>query len=136
MNFCVQKFVIFILQMKREDNRLKKIVILSFSVVYLFIALTYVGFLPNYTSHASRHDHAFTAIYGIKDNYVPMQKFFKATPPGKKDQSNGLLLVVLTAICLAPLFVIRQVFVMPRGELSAYAVLHRHTYLQYRSLRI
>ncbi|MGN6641100.1 MAG: hypothetical protein ACTHJ8_19465 [Mucilaginibacter sp.] len=128
--------------MKADHNMTKKVLSASLLIVYFFIALTYIQFLPNYTArrlnNVIHHTSRLTAgAYGNgSSSHAILQKFFKSTPENKRnltaDFSQVAILIgsAITAAFIACRLILVQVYN------PVYAVTRKHVYLQYRSLRI
>ena len=140
--FDLQIVCIFIRAMKTRENIVTKIMVVSLSVLYLFIALTYVLFLPNYNNqrlgskHAS-YSHTVLAPskkdIGYNAGKIPLlEKVFKTTIQHKKDIFIALLevTVVITSATIA------ASFLADRRPQLVYADSYRYTYLQVCALRI
>ncbi len=131
--------------METRINGIKRIGIVSFSMIYLVLALTYVLLLPNYNSllrsgyYYPAHHLATrtTAVLTTSGHHARVQKLFYSTPENKKELFTGL---AFTGVAILTLFVAATGSALyryeVRGNLVANAVLHRHDYLQFRSLRI
>jgi len=140
--FDLQIVCIFIRAMKTSENIFTKITVVSLSVLYLFIALTYVLFLPNYNNQRSVSKQAsynHTVLLPSKKNIgynagkTPLlEKVFKTTIQHKKDIFIALLAatVVITSATIAAGFLVN---VRPQ---FVYADSYRYTYLQVCALRI
>lgn len=131
--------------MATRINGIKKIGVISFSVIYLLLALTYMHLLPNYNfllrngyyypgHHVVVKTHASLSTTG---HHTRVQKLFYATPENKKDLFAGMLFIgaIITTLftIITGLTISAQ---QARGNLVYYAFLHRHAYLQFRSLRL
>ena len=140
--FYLEIVYIFIKAMKISENIFTKITVVSLSVLYLFIALTYVLFLPNYNNQRSgsnRISYNRTVLSPVKkqigynsDRTPLLEKVFKTTIQHKKVifvallQASVVMASALTAACFSE---------RKRLQLVS-ADSNRHTYLQVRALRI
>jgi hypothetical protein len=132
--------------MKRGGNIITKVLVLSLSVIYLIIALTYINFLPRDSnpvpgSKASQaHNSRIRAgeqlmVHNTGGSHTVVQKFYKSTPEHKRDfivnllQAAFLLASILFGVTMVPGFGVK-------GSLLAYADSHRYAYLHLRSLRL
>lgn len=127
--------------MKTEHDRIKKVLSASLLIVYFFVALTYIQFLPNYTVHRLNNgtyhaNHLTAGAYGNGSrSHAVLQNFFKAAPENKRDLAAGFLgAALLIGLMVAAAFVAWQL--ISRQTNSLVVVTQRHVYLQYRSLRI
>lgn len=131
--------------METRISGIKRIGIISFSVIYLLLALTYMRLLPNYNS-LLRSGYYYPVYHWVtktktvlstSGHHARVQKLFYSTPESKKELLSSL---GFAGAAILTLFVVATALILyrfeARGNLAAYAVLHRHTYLQYRSLRI
>ena len=140
--FDLQIVCIFIRAMKTCENIFTKITVVSLSVLYLFIALTYVLFLPNYNNQRSAskptsysHTVLLTSkkIIGYNAGKVPLlEKVFKTTIQHKKDIFIALLevAVVITSATIGASAAANR-----RRQL-VYVDSYRYTYLHVCALRI
>jgi hypothetical protein len=132
-------------QLKTGVNGIKKIAVISFSMIYLLLALTYMHLLPNYNSllrngyyypghHVVAKTHTSLSTTG---HHTRLQKLFYATPENKKDVFAGVLLIGAIVTTLFTIIVtIATGAQQAHGDMMHYALLHRHAYLQFRSLRL
>jgi hypothetical protein len=128
--------------MKTSENIFTKITIVSLSVLYLFIALTYVLFLPNYNNqrlNAKQGLHNHTVLSPSKKNIgynagkAPIiEKVFKTTIQHKKE----IFIALLEATAIITSVVIVTNSLVSRRLQSVYADSYRYTYLQVCALRI
>ncbi|MFI5162527.1 MAG: hypothetical protein ACHQHN_14700 [Sphingobacteriales bacterium] len=128
--------------MKTCENIFTKITVVSLSVLYLFIALTYVLFLPNYNTlrAASKHVSHSRAVYlpankhvGNNADRAPLfQKVFKTIIQPKK----GFFVALLCASVIVAMAIMATCFQAKQRTQFVYAGAHRYTYLQIRTLRI
>lgn len=126
--------------MKTDHNMIKKTLSASLSIVYFFIALTYIQFLPNYTARRLNSHHASHLVAGAygtgNGSHAVLQKFFKSTPENKRDLATDLLnIAALMGLLVAAVFVASRLILLLTNS-SLHAITQRRVYLQYRSLRI
>lgn len=130
------------LAMKADHDMTKKVLSASLLIVYFFIALTYIQFLPNYTAHrlnnVVHHTSRLTArAYGNgSSSHAILQKFFKSTPENKRNLTADFSQVaILVGSVITAAFVICMLM---SGQIyrPVYAATQKYVYLQYRSLRI
>jgi hypothetical protein len=128
--------------MKKGENIFTKITVVSLSVLYLFIALTYVLFLPNYNTLRTGNKHvsythtllspANKHVSNNADRAPLLEKVFKTTVQYKK----GIFIALLQAATVITMAVMAAGFAINKRLQLVYADAHRHTYLQVRALRI
>jgi hypothetical protein len=128
--------------MKTRENIFTKITVVSLSALYLFIALTYVLFLPNYNTQrlgSKQVSYSHTILLpskkdiGYNAGKVPLlEKVFKTTIEHKKDIFIALLeaTVVITSATI-----VTSLLVNRRRQL-VYVDSYRYTYLHVCALRI
>ena len=132
--------------MTRAGNIIKKVLVLSLSVIYGVIALTYINFLPTNSNpapgskalqvHNSRVSAGLQSmVHHPRGSHAVVQKFYKSTPEHKRDfivnlpQAAFALGYILAGMSLVPGFRVK-------GSLLAYADSHRYAYLRLHSLRL
>ena len=127
-------------------NGIKRVGLISFSMIYLLLALTYVQLLPNYNSflrsgyyYPGHHLIIRTsAVLTTSGHHIRVQKLFYSTPENKKDLLTGhaVMGVAVLTLFVAAVITLGLYRYEARGNLAAYAISHRHAYLQFRSLRL
>ena len=132
--------------MRRGGNIITKVLVVSLSVIYIVIALTYINFLPTNSNPApgskapQAHNTRISArlqpmVHNPGGSHTVVQKFYKSTPEHKRDfivnllQAAFVLVSILFAMSLVASFRVK-------GSLLAYADSHRYAYLRLHSLRL
>jgi hypothetical protein len=134
--------------MKRGECAIKKLLVLSLLVMYLFIALTYLFYLPKFnsllpTTHNPRiNSHlvlnpAHHVDHSSDNSIVLLHGVYKSTVENKREAQNKFsqTAIILTSFLIGSILLL-NLLQKTGSHFKLFIHSHQYAYLSYCSLRI
>ncbi|MDB5136679.1 MAG: hypothetical protein JWP37_3282 [Mucilaginibacter sp.] len=134
--------------MKRGKSNIQKVFVLSHLVIYLFIVLTYIFYLPKYNSlRASTTYTRIIAPLALNPTHhvnhssgnilVLIHQVYKSTAENKRDVLNSLSWIAINILSLLiGGIILLDLFQKTGRHFKSFRYSHQYAYLSYCALRI